>query len=148
MQVSKTETLCSHVASCLLQSAVVVFSHPPFCVSAALSSMPGHSGPNIWKSEGIVKNSVDNNRNMAALSMTVLYWSFSCKDWLVCKDAILDSDVGKLNPYVIYIHTQSRQSAKRFSSRWNWDSPTPLASGDCAPPPTLWSGGEGTLVWG
>jgi len=23
--------------------------------------------------------------------------------------------------------TQSRQSAKRFSSRWNWDSPTPLA---------------------
>ncbi len=31
--------------------------------------------------------------------------------------------------------TQSRQSAKRFSSRWNWDSPTPLAAGECAPPP-------------
>jgi hypothetical protein len=30
---------------------------------------------------------------------------------------------------------QSRQSAKRFSSRWNWDSPTPLAAGECAPPP-------------
>jgi hypothetical protein len=29
---------------------------------------------------------------------------------------------------------QSRQSAKRFSSRWNWDSPTPLAAGKCAPP--------------
>ncbi len=31
---------------------------------------------------------------------------------------------------------QSRQSAKRFSSRWNWDSPTPL-------PPTLWYRGGG-----
>ncbi len=31
--------------------------------------------------------------------------------------------------------TQSRQSAKRFSSRWNWDSPTPLAAAECAPPP-------------
>jgi hypothetical protein len=30
---------------------------------------------------------------------------------------------------------QSRQSAKRFSSRWNWDSPTPLVAGECAPPP-------------
>jgi hypothetical protein len=30
---------------------------------------------------------------------------------------------------------QSRQSAKRFSSRWNWDSPTPLAAGEYAPPP-------------
>jgi hypothetical protein len=27
--------------------------------------------------------------------------------------------------------TQSRQSAKRFSSRWNWDSPTPLAAVLC-----------------
>ncbi len=27
------------------------------------------------------------------------------------------------------------QSAKRLSSRWNWDSPTPLAAGECAPPP-------------
>jgi hypothetical protein len=31
--------------------------------------------------------------------------------------------------------SQRRQSAKRFSSRWNWDSPTPLAAGDCASPP-------------
>ncbi len=30
---------------------------------------------------------------------------------------------------------QSWQSAKRFSSRWNWDSPTPLAAGECALPP-------------
>jgi hypothetical protein len=31
-----------------------------------------------------------------------------------------------------------------FSTRWNWDSPTPLAAGECAPPPpTLWSGGGG-----
>ncbi len=35
----------------------------------------------------------------------------------------------------VCIYTQSRQSAKRFSSRWNWDSPTPLAAGECAPPP-------------
>ena len=33
------------------------------------------------------------------------------------------------------VRPQSRQSAKRFSSRWNWDSPTPLAAGECAPPP-------------
>jgi len=33
------------------------------------------------------------------------------------------------------IAAQSRQSAKRFSSRWNCDSPTPLAAGECAPPP-------------
>jgi hypothetical protein len=32
-----------------------------------------------------------------------------------------------------------------FSSRRNWDSPTPLAAGGCAPPP-LWSRGEGTLA--
>ncbi len=31
--------------------------------------------------------------------------------------------------------SQSRQSAKHFSSRWNRDSPTPLATGECAPPP-------------
>ncbi len=39
-----------------------------------------------------------------------------------------------------YSGPQSRQSAKRFSSRLNWDSPTPLAAGECAPPPfgTLW----------
>ncbi len=37
---------------------------------------------------------------------------------------------------------QSRQSAKRFSSRWNWDSPTPLAAGECAPPPFGTGGGH------
>ncbi len=26
-------------------------------------------------------------------------------------------------------------NASHFSSRWNWDSPTPLAAGKCAPPP-------------
>jgi hypothetical protein len=30
--------------------------------------------------------------------------------------------------------TQSRQSAKLFSSRRNWDSPNPSPSGECAPP--------------
>jgi hypothetical protein len=43
-----------------------------------------------------------------------------------------------------YVYTaQSRQSAKRFSSRWNWDSPTPLAAGECAsvPPHPLVRGG-------
>jgi hypothetical protein len=41
------------------------------------------------------------------------------------------------NWLLIKLHciAQSRQSAKRFSSRWNWDSPTPLAAGECAPPP-------------
>jgi hypothetical protein len=37
--------------------------------------------------------------------------------------------------YQLVMKTQSRQSTKRFSSRWNWDSPTPLAAGECAPPP-------------
>ncbi len=37
--------------------------------------------------------------------------------------------------YLSYGGTQSRQSAKRFSSRWNWDSPTPLAAGECDPAP-------------
>ncbi len=38
--------------------------------------------------------------------------------------------------------SQSRQSAKRFSSRRNWDSPTPLAAGKCAPPPFGTGGGH------
>ncbi len=42
---------------------------------------------------------------------------------------------------------QSRQSAKPFLQRRNWNSPTPLGAGGCAPP-TLWSGGEGTLACG
>jgi hypothetical protein len=41
--------------------------------------------------------------------------------------------------------TQSRQSAKRFSSRWNWVSPTPLAAGECAPPPFGPGGGHTRL---
>jgi hypothetical protein len=35
----------------------------------------------------------------------------------------------------VLLQPQIRQSAKRFSSRWNWDYPTPLAAGECAPPP-------------
>jgi hypothetical protein len=34
-----------------------------------------------------------------------------------------------------------------FSSRWNWDSPTPLAAGECAPPP-FGPGGERLKGWG
>jgi hypothetical protein len=45
------------------------------------------------------------------------------------------------------IRAQSRQSAKRFSSRWNWDSPTPLAAGECAPPP-FGPGGGGLAAKG
>ncbi len=37
--------------------------------------------------------------------------------------------------------SQSRQSAKRFSSHWNWDSPHPFSSRRVCPP-TLWSGGR------
>ncbi len=36
---------------------------------------------------------------------------------------------------IFNLFAQSRQSAMRFSSRRNWDSPTPLAAGECAPPP-------------
>ena len=47
--------------------------------------------------------------------------------------------------------TQSRQSAKLFSSRRNWVSPTPLAAGECALPP-FGLGGEHTRLrergWG
>jgi hypothetical protein len=32
---------------------------------------------------------------------------------------------------------QSRQSAKRYSSRWHWDSPTPFAAGECVPHPLV-----------
>ncbi len=71
MQVSKTETLCSHVASCLLQSAVVVFSHPPFCLSAALSSMPGAAEEISESKKGTVKKLLIIIYNMAELSMTV-----------------------------------------------------------------------------
>jgi hypothetical protein len=49
-------------------------------------------------------------------------------------------------PLLYWNQAQSRQSAKRFFSRWNWDSPTPLAAGECAL--TLWSGGEDTLACG
>jgi hypothetical protein len=43
--------------------------------------------------------------------------------------------------------SQSRQSAKRYSSRWNWDSPspTPFAAGECAPPPFGTGGGHTRL---
>jgi hypothetical protein len=41
---------------------------------------------------------------------------------------------------------QSRQSAKRFSSRWNWDSPTPLAAGECAPHPLVLGGRAHSLA--
>ncbi len=53
-----------------------------------------------------------------------------------------EAEVLWLGLHTLHVHLrtkistpQSRQSAKRFSSRWNWDSPTPLAAGECAPPP-------------
>jgi hypothetical protein len=39
-----------------------------------------------------------------------------------------------------YQSSQSRQSAKLFSSRRNWDSPNPSPAGECAPPPVLGGG--------
>ncbi len=44
------------------------------------------------------------------------------------------------------VMAQSRQSAKRFSSRWNWDSPTPLAAGECAPRPLIRGGRAHSLA--
>jgi hypothetical protein len=44
------------------------------------------------------------------------------------------------------MRTQSRQSAKLFSCRRNWDSPNPSPAGECAPPP-LWFWGEGHTRW-
>ncbi len=41
---------------------------------------------------------------------------------------------------------QSRQSAKLFSSRRDWDSPNPSPAGECAPPP-FWSRGKGHTRW-
>jgi hypothetical protein len=42
---------------------------------------------------------------------------------------------------------QSRQSAKLFSCRRNWDSPSPSPARECAPFPPLWYwGGGGTLA--
>jgi hypothetical protein len=35
----------------------------------------------------------------------------------------------------LILHAQSRQSAKLFSSRWNWDSPTPFPQPSLPPPP-------------
>ncbi len=43
---------------------------------------------------------------------------------------------------VLYSYAQSRQSAKLFLQRWNWNSPTPLGAGGCAPPPPFGPGGR------
>ncbi len=43
--------------------------------------------------------------------------------------------------------SQSRQSAKLFSSRRNWDSPNPSPAGENATPPPLWFRGEGHTRW-
>ncbi len=51
--------------------------------------------------------------------------------------------------FTFLVSTQSRQSAKLFSSRRNWDSPNPSPAGECAPSPLV-PGGRGTLAseWG
>jgi hypothetical protein len=41
---------------------------------------------------------------------------------------------------------QSRQSARLFSSRRNWDSSTPSPAGECVPPPLVQGGGRYTLA--
>jgi hypothetical protein len=48
--------------------------------------------------------------------------------------------------------SQSRQSARLFSSRLNWDSPIPSPAGECAPPPLWFRGSTHAcvpfLTWG
>jgi hypothetical protein len=48
----------------------------------------------------------------------------------------------------IKFQPQSRQSAKLFSSRRNWDSPNPSPAGECAPPPRFWRGGGAAPIKG
>ncbi len=46
-----------------------------------------------------------------------------------------------------YCSSQSRQGAKLFSSRRNWDSPNPSPAGECAPtPPPVLGGGAHSLA--
>jgi hypothetical protein len=55
----------------------------------------------------------------------------------------------KLRPSSIHscsFYAQSRQSAKLFSSRWNWDSPNPSPAGENAPPPLVSGGGAAGLT--
>jgi hypothetical protein len=40
--------------------------------------------------------------------------------------------IGQLESQSIYIY----RAPQCMSPRWNWDSPTPLAAGECAPPPS------------
>ncbi len=47
-----------------------------------------------------------------------------------------------------YWSTQSRQSVGFFSSRPNWDSPTPSPAGERAPPPRVRGGGTHSLARG
>jgi hypothetical protein len=65
--------------------------------------------------------------------MTSSCWNFC----LCCEQVRRGKGWQHLDLFGEFLDTtpQSRQSAKRFSSRWNWDSPTPLAAGQCAPPP-------------
>jgi hypothetical protein len=44
--------------------------------------------------------------------------------------------------------SQSRRVPSFFSSRRNWDSPTPSPTGDCAPPPPWFRWVGGTLACG
>ncbi len=45
----------------------------------------------------------------------------------------------------LYLEPQSRQSAKLFLQRRNWNSPTPLGAGGCAPHPLVRGGGHTRL---
>ncbi len=92
------------------------FKHWPRLAFFLANSVPQYSGIFAHKFHPLTRS----------LPFSVYYyrkggsgWG-SQKEWGICK--------GQAWP-------QSRQSAKRFSSRWNWDSPTPLAAGECAPPP-------------
>jgi hypothetical protein len=45
------------------------------------------------------------------------------------------------NSITIHCREQGRQSARRFLSRPNRDSPTPSPAGECVPPPLVQGGG-------
>ncbi len=71
--------------------------------------------------------------------------AFSFFSAICIESGIISSEHVSTDSTFFYLLPQSRQSAKRFSSRWNWDSPTPLAAGEWAPPPFGTGGGHTRL---
>jgi hypothetical protein len=49
--------------------------------------------------------------------------------------------IARKNLIFLHLCPQSGQSAVFFSSRWNWDAPTPSPAGECDPLPPFGTGG-------